>query len=97
MECHVRYRVIRREAFEAFCNGKTINMSGSGVLLITDRVLPPGLLVEVEIDWPVKLAESVPLKMVVKGKVVRSVKEDVALAGVKILRYAFRTAGVADP
>ena len=93
MECQVRYRVIGRDVFEAFSNGKTVNMSGSGILLITDSVLPPGFLVEVEIDWPARLSDGVPVKMVVRGKVVRSEKRDVALAGVRILRYAFHTAG----
>jgi hypothetical protein len=69
-------------------------MSGSGVLLITAGVLAPGRLIEVEIDWPARLDDDVPLKMVVRGKVVRSEKSDVALAGVRILRYDFRTAGV---
>ena len=72
-------------------------MSGSGVLLVTDKVLPAGLLVEVEIDWPARSADGVPLKMIVRGKVVRSEKNDVALAGVRISRYEFRTAGVEAP
>ena len=72
-------------------------MSGNGILLITDNVLPPGFLVEVEIDWPARLADGVLLKMIVRGKVVRSEKDDIALAGVRILRYAFRTAGVPAP
>lgn len=93
MECHVRYRLIDGGASEAFSHGKTVNMSGSGILLITDSVLPPGFLIEVEIDWPARLPNGVPVKMVVRGKVVRSEKRDVALAGVRILRYAFHTAG----
>jgi PilZ domain-containing protein len=93
MECHVRYRIIGRGANEPFSHGKTINMSGNGILLSTDSLLPTGFLVEVEIDWPATLADGVPLKMVVRGKVVRSEKKDVALAGVKILRYTFHTAG----
>jgi|HubBroStandDraft_6_1064221.scaffolds.fasta_scaffold1915333_1 hypothetical protein len=69
-------------------------MSGSGVLLITDGVLPAGLLVEVEIDWPARSNDGVPSKMIVRGKVVRSEKNRIAFAGVRILRYEFRTAGV---
>jgi PilZ domain len=97
MACRVRYRVIGQDDYAAFSHGRTINMSGSGILLITDGVLPPGRLIEVEIDWPARLDDGVPLKMVVGGKVVRSEERDVALAGVRILRYAFRTAGVQTP
>jgi hypothetical protein len=48
--------------------------------------------VEVEVDWPVKLDDQVPMKLVVSARVVRSKEDDVALAGVKILRYTFHTA-----
>jgi hypothetical protein len=83
IECDVRYRVLK---IEEFGSGKTVNMSASGILITTDRVLSPGLLVEVEIDWPVKAADGVPLKLFVQGQIVRS---NVALASVKILRYTF--------
>jgi hypothetical protein len=84
-----RYRVV---GVEVFSRGKTVNMSTGGMLLAIDRVLSPGLLVEVEVDWPVKLAEQVSLKLVVEGQIVRSDKNDVALVGVKILRHTFHTA-----
>jgi hypothetical protein len=87
--CDVRYRVAR---VEVFSRGKTVNMSSGGMLLAIDRVLPPNLQVDVEVDWPVKLADQVSLKLVVKGKIVRSEQNDVALVGIKISRYRFRTA-----
>jgi hypothetical protein len=92
MECNARYRIIGRNAFEGFSSGRTVNMSGSGILLVTESVLPPGFLIEIEIDWPVRLADDVRLKMVVKGQIVRSENNDVARAGVKIFRYSFYTA-----
>ena len=67
MECHVRYRVIGRDAYEVFSHGKTVNMSGNGILLVTDGVLVPGLLLEVKIDWPARLDERIRLKLLVKG------------------------------
>jgi len=94
MACRVRYRVIGQDAYATFSHGKTVNMSGSGILLVTDGVLAPGRLIEVEIEWPTRLDDGVPLKMVVRGTVVRSEKRDVALAGVRIVRYDFRTAGL---
>jgi hypothetical protein len=88
-----RYRVV---GVEVFSRGKTVNMSTGGMLLAIDRVLSAGLLVEVEIDWPVKLADKVSLMLVVQGEIVHSEKNDVALAGVKILRHTFRTASLAS-
>ena len=76
---------------EEFGRGKTLNISSSGILVTTDRVLAPGLRLEVEIDWPVRLDGQVSLKLVVQGKIVRSAKNDVAVAGVKISRHTFRT------
>jgi hypothetical protein len=72
-------------------SGKTVNISSGGVLVATDRVLSPGSRVEIEMDWPVKLDGGVSLKLVISGRVVRSNADDVALAGVKILRHAFHT------
>ena len=83
IECDVRYRVLR---IEEFGSGKTVNMSANGILITTDRVLSPGCLVEVEIDWPVKAPDGVPLKLFVQGQIVRS---SIGLAAVKILRYTF--------
>jgi hypothetical protein len=92
IECDVHYRVIGRGTFEGFSSGKTVNMSGNGILLTADRMLSPGLPVEVEIDWPVRRTDGAPLKLVVRGRIVRSEKNDVALAGVRISRYTFQTA-----
>jgi hypothetical protein len=69
-----------------------VNISSSGVLVAIDRVLSPGLRVEVEVDWPVKLDDGVSIKLVVSVRVVRSKEDDVPLAGMKIVRYAFHTA-----
>jgi hypothetical protein len=77
---------------EVFGSGKTVNMSRSGVLLALDRVLTPGLRVEVVVDWPVSLADGVPLKLIVKGHIVRSQKNDGALVGMAIGWYAFHPA-----
>jgi len=92
IECNVRYRIVGQDVFEEFGSGKTVNISSGGVLLATDRVLSPGLRVEVEVEWPVKLDNRVSMKLVIVGRVVRSKKNDVALAAVKITRYTFHTA-----
>jgi hypothetical protein len=42
-------------------------------------------------DWPAKLDDTVSIKLVISGRVVRSKEGEVALAGVKIVRHAFHT------
>ena len=44
---------------------------------------------EVRVDWPVRLHDRIPLKLVLQGQVVRSATREVALS---IKRYQFRTA-----
>ena len=91
IECDVQYRVIGNDVSGS---GKTLNMSRSGVLLAIDRLLSPGLRVEVQIDWPVRAAGRVPMKLVIKGRIVRSQKNHVVVAGMTISWYEFHT--VAD-
>ena len=88
IEHGVRYRVI---GIEISGSGKTVNMSRGGILLAIDRVLAWGLSVELEVDWPVRLADEDPVKLVIKGKIVWSKKNDVALAGVTIAWYEFHS------
>ena len=55
-------------------------MSSCGILLADNQALISGTKVEVELDWPAKLDGSVPLKLVIRGSVVRLEKGCVALA-----------------
>jgi hypothetical protein len=51
-------------------SGTTVNMSSRGVLFTTDRPLPEGEPVTLEVGWPVLLDAAVPLKLVTRGRVV---------------------------
>jgi hypothetical protein len=86
IERGVQYRVI---GIEISGSGKTVNMSRGGVLLAIDRVLPRGLSVELEVDWPVRLADEDQVQLVIRGKIVWSKKNGVALVGVTIGWYGF--------
>jgi hypothetical protein len=77
----------------AIVGGKTVNMSRSGLLFTTDRVLFPGSQIEIEMDWPVKRERGVSQKLLIVGKIVRSEKRTNPLAGVKISQHAFQTVG----
>lgn len=90
IECDVQYRVI---GIDVSGSGKTLNLSRSGALLAIDRLLSPGLRVEVEIDWPVRLAGRA-LKLAIKGRIIRSTKNHDAVVGMTISWHEFHT--VAD-
>jgi PilZ domain-containing protein len=71
--------------------GRTVNISSGGILIVTDRPLSRGMRLEIEVDWPVIAADEGSLKLSIQGQIVRSKKNDVALAGVKILSHTFHT------
>ncbi len=68
--------------------GMTVNMSSRGVLFTTDQPLPPGKSVVLEINWPVRLGASRPLKLLTRGHIVWC---DRATAAMRIEGWEFRT------
>jgi len=75
----LRYRLIHRGKLVASGAGKTIDMSGGGVLIETPQALPDGLRIELSIAWPVRLRDTVPLQLVATGKVVRNAGTQTAI------------------
>ena len=68
----VRYRISSRDnVFEAGV-GNTVNISSSGVLFTTERPLLPGRRIEMAISWPAELNRNTALKLVARGRVVRT-------------------------
>ena len=88
IEREVRFKVLNRKGGDETGIGKTINLSSNGVLFTTDRRVVTGKNVEVSISWPAQLNSTIPLKLVARGRVVRS--ED-GSAAVEIQHSEFRT------
>ena len=88
----VRYRVLQAKWWPASGVGKTLDIGSGGILFTTEERLPIGRLVEVAVNWPVRLDGACPLRFVAVGKVVRS---EATKAAVQITRYAFKTRGSA--
>lgn len=68
-------------------SGKTRDFSKDGVLFVPDRPLPPGLDVQLFIDWPARINGSPALHATISGRIVRSDPEGTA---VKIACCRFR-------
>jgi Tfp pilus assembly protein PilZ len=68
--------------------GVTVNMSSNGVLFTADQPLLSGKPVVLEINWPVLLNESRPLKLVTRGRVVWC---DSVRTAMRIEGWEFRT------
>src|SRR5579863_6380830 len=71
IEREVRYRVLNKRSSEEMGDGKTINISSSGVLFTADHMLLPGRRMELAISWPAQLNNKTALKLVARGRVVR--------------------------
>lgn len=90
IEQEVNYRIINRKDAEVVAQGKTVNISSSGVLFTTQKAVPPGRQVELDIHWPAQLDNKCGLKLVARGRIVRQDGEHAAL---EILQHEFRTKG----
>jgi c-di-GMP-binding flagellar brake protein YcgR len=82
----VCYRMVNKRRDNETGNGKTINISSSGVLFASDCLVRIGERVELSISWPVRLDNKHALKLVALGKVVRFEPGRVAM---QILQHKF--------
>jgi len=98
IERELRYQIINKRGGEEAGEGKTLNMSSSGVLFTSQHMLVPGRRVELAISWPAQLNEKCALKLVARGRVIRFEEGRTAI---EIQQYEFRTfaapAGDAGP
>jgi len=88
IEREVKFRVLNKRGGEEAGEGKTLNISSSGVLFTSEQMLLPGRRLELAINWPVQLNNKVALKLVARGRVVRF---EEGRAAIEIQQYEFRT------
>ena len=69
---------------------KTVNIASGGVLIEACEPLPAGCQIELIVSWPFLLEGVCPLKLVIRGRIVRSNGTSVAI---KAKHHEFRTAG----
>jgi len=82
-----KWNLEKRKAQIGF--GTTINISRGGVLFRSSEMPPVLCPIELALSWPVSL-DDCALKLVMRGRVVRSASETTA---VRVVQYEFRTAG----
>jgi hypothetical protein len=87
----LRYTIQRGVPSPKQGNGRTVDMSSSGLRFRVDRDLTPGTKVELAISWPLLLDGGVELQLVASGKVVWCKGNEGA---VQIRHHEFRTRGV---
>ena len=94
IEREVRYRVLNKRSSEEIGDGKTVNISSSGVLFTVEHMLLPGRRMELAISWPAQLNNKTALKLVARGRVVRF---EGGRAAIEIQQYEFRTQSSQPP
>jgi hypothetical protein len=94
IEREVRFRVLSKRSGDEVGDGRTLNISSSGVLFTSEQVLLPGRRLELSISWPAQLNNKCALKLVARGRIVRF--ED-GRAAMEIQQYEFRTQSSQPP
>lgn len=90
IECPVSFQVLNGRELGRQGRGITVNMGSRGVLLAVDCPVAEGVLLEVSLQWPAKLDNRSDLKLVLRGSVVRTEENRIA---VRIQKHEFRMAG----
>lgn len=90
IECELVYRMSGKRFAHEQGRGVTIDMSSGGVRFRADRPLVAGKRVEMAIRWPAQLDNRCSLKLMARGRVVRSEGDQ---AAIEIQQYEFRTMG----
>jgi CheY-like chemotaxis protein len=84
----VTYQALEHPFFTGTAVSETLNISSKGMLFTTDEPLQTGQLLQVSVDWPARLENQVPLKLVAEGRIVRITGGQAAM---RIDKYEFRT------
>lgn len=87
----VEYKLIHKGQVERFGFGKTLNVSSGGACFESPDVLPVERLIELVMKWPFLLEGVCPLRLVMRGRIVRCDGRQIA---VHVKHHEFRTAGV---
>jgi hypothetical protein len=90
----VEYRLLSRGRVERLGSGRTLNISSGGVLIEVHDPMPSGGPIELVMHWPFLLEGVCPLKLVMRGRIVRS---DGRAIAIKAKHHEFRTAGARVP
>jgi hypothetical protein len=90
---HIEYRLLGAPRTEPHGLGQTLNISSTGVLIEGENDLRADCPLELLMDWPFLLDGVCSLRLVARGRVVRTDGRHLA---VEIMRYEFRTAGSID-
>lgn len=88
----VSYQTLEHPILSGQGISETLNISSKGLLFTSNEQFQAGQLVQVSLDWPARLENQIPLKLVAEGRIVRNSNGQTAMT---IDKYEFRTRRVA--
>jgi DNA-binding NarL/FixJ family response regulator len=89
----VSYQTLEQPIFSGQGSSETLNISSKGLLFTSQEKFIPGQLLQVSLDWPARLENQIPLKLVAEGRIVRNENGQAAMT---IDKYEFRTRRAAN-
>ncbi|MDP9171857.1 MAG: response regulator [Acidobacteriota bacterium] len=84
----VSYQTLEQPILSGQGTSETLNISSKGLLFTSNEQFQPGQMLQVSLDWPARLENQVPLKLVAQGRIVRNANGQTAMT---IDKYEFRT------
>jgi len=84
----ISYQTLEHPILSGQGISETLNISSKGILFSSNEQFQAGQLVQVSLDWPARLENQIPLKLVAEGRVVRNSNGQTAMT---IDKYEFRT------
>jgi hypothetical protein len=88
IERQLRYKLAEDGMVVAAGSGQTLNICSGGVAFTSEQALTPGGFVELSISWPVLLDESLPMRLIIFGRLLRC-SGDTSVCTID--KYEFRT------
>jgi hypothetical protein len=88
IERELRYKLAEDGVVVAAGSGHTINICSEGVAFKSEQALTPGGFVELSISWPVLLEETLPMRLIIFGRLLRC-RGQAAVCSID--KYEFRT------
>jgi CheY-like chemotaxis protein len=84
----ISYQTLEHPILSGQGISETLNISSKGILFTSKEQFHAGQLVQVSLDWPARLENQIPLKLVAEGRIVRNSNGQTAMT---IDKYEFRT------
>jgi DNA-binding NarL/FixJ family response regulator len=84
----ISYQTLEHPILSGQGTSETLNISSKGILFTSNEKFEERQLVQVSLDWPARLENQIPLKLVAEGRIVRNANGQTAMT---IDKYEFRT------